>query len=397
METNEIDLNYMNTGSADKTYFARSFVDKFTGERERFAFKILDDNQTEFILRKEAVIGLSFRGKRALKALFYEDSRNIKKLFLQQFDSAQLPVKNLAKQASFNEDEIERLYLFLKSIKEVEFPNNQTYNVKDEDLRKMLLDDNQAKKIILDNLPQLQEALKNNITTSDIINYGYRKSQLEIFRKLLYEDGFFNIHKQDLIAEEKLSSKARDEDLWQSFFEKNTWILGYGLEYMFNTELDDRKLEQITSGANFNEAGKRIDGLLKSQGAINSLCFCELKLSSHSLLKQVQNSYRPESWQISNSLSGAIAQVQRTIQKAIFDIKTKIEIVDKQGDLTGEELYLYNPKGFILIGNQDEFITDGRINQIKYSSFEMFRKNLKNIEILTYDELYQRAKYICEK
>ncbi|MBE8724006.1 Shedu immune nuclease family protein [Flavobacterium hungaricum] len=397
MENNEIDLNYMNTGSVDKTYFARSFEDKFTGQTERFAFKILDDNQTEFILRKEAIIGTSFLGKRALKALFYEDSRNIKKLFLQQFDAVQLPVKNLSKQASFTEDEIERLYLFLKSIKEVEFPNNQTYNIKDDDLRKMLLDDKQAKKLILENLPQLQEALKNNITTRDIINYGYRKAQLEIFKKLLYEDGFFNNHKQALIIEGELSSKAKDEDLWQSFFEKNTWILGYGLEYLFNTELDDKKLEQITSGANFNESGKRIDGLLKSQGAINSLCFCELKLSSHSLLKQVKNSYRPESWQISDSLSGAIAQVQRTIQKAIFDMKTKIEIVDKQGDLTGEELYLYNPKGFILIGNQNEFITEGRINQIKYSSFEMFRKNLKNIEILTFDELYQRAKYICEK
>ena len=58
---------------------------------------------------------------------------------------------------------------------------------------------------------------------------------------------------------------------------------------------------------------------------------------------------------------------------------------------------MYNPKGFILIGNQSEFIKDEKINEIKYSSFEMFRKNLKNIEILTYDELYQRAKFICNK
>jgi len=161
--------------------------------------------------------------------------------------------------------------------------------------------------------------------------------------------------------------------------------------------LDGKKLEQVTSGANFNNSGKRIDGLLKSQGAINSLCFCELKLSTDNLLKQVKTSYRPEAWQISDSLSGAIAQVQRTIQKAIFDIKTKTEITDNQGDLTGEELFMYNPKGFILIGNQNEFINDNKINQVKYSSFEMYRKNLKNIEILTYDELYHRAKYICNK
>jgi hypothetical protein len=65
--------------------------------------------------------------------------------------------------------------------------------------------------------------------------------------------------------------------------------------------------------------------------------------------------------------------------------------------LTGETLYLYNPKAFILIGNLNEFIKDDRINEIKFSSFEMFRKNLKNIDIITYDELYQRAFYICNK
>ncbi|MEP6738252.1 MAG: Shedu anti-phage system protein SduA domain-containing protein [Chryseolinea sp.] len=101
------------------------------------------------------------------------------------------------------------------------------------------------------------------------------------------------------------------------------------------------------------------------------------------------------SWQISDALSGAIAQVQRTIHKAMKDFSTKIEIKDTQDNITGETLYFYNPKAFILIGNLSEFIIDEHINEIKFSSFEVFRKNLRNIEILTYDELYQRAYYIC--
>lgn len=397
MDNNEIEINYVNNGSVDKTYFTRSFEDIYSKKTERFAHKILDFNDNEYILSKEAKIGISYNGKRLLKALFYEDDRRIRKLFLQQFDSADLPVKNVVKQASFTEIEVERLYLFLKSIKEVDFPNNHTFNVKDEELRKMLLDDKQTKKLIIDNFELIQNALENSVTTSDLINYGFRKGQVEIFDNLLYKENYFKEYKQELIEKQILKIDSGDESVWQKFFEKNTWILGYGLEYLFNTELDGKKLEQVTSGANFNSSGKRIDGLLKSQGAINSLCFCELKLSSDNLLKQVKNSYRPESWQISDSLSGAIAQVQRTIQKAIFDIKTKTEIIDNQGDLTGEELYLYNPKGFILIGNQNEFIKDEKINPIKYSSFEMFRKNLKNIEILTYDELFQRAKFICNR
>ena len=235
--------------------------------------------------------------------------------------------------------------------------------------------------------------MKNNVTTKDLINFGYRKKQLEIFDKLLSNTEFFTEFRNKLNFE--FSKDVSEEQVWQNFFEKNTWILGYGLDYIFNSELDSKKLEQVTSGSNFNSGGKRTDAVLKSLGAINSLCFCELKLNSDHSFKQVKTPYRGESWQISDALAGAIAHVQRTVHKAVKDFSAKIEIKDKQDNLTGETLYFYNPKAFILIGNLNEFIFDGRINETKFSSFEMFRKSLKNIEILTYDELYERAFYIC--
>lgn len=397
MENFDIDLGYINNGSLEKSYFSKSFMDKYTKQNERFAHKILDHQENEFLLKDECTLGVNFNGKRKLKAIFLEDTRQFRKLILQQFDDKSQPIKCAPKEASFRGEEIERLYLFLKSIKEVEFPNQDTFKIKDNELKEMLLNDNQTKKLIFDNFDLIQNALENNITTKDLINFGYRKGQLDVFDKLLNEVGYFDIYKQELVSLNELKTGSGNESVWQKFFEKNTWILGYGLDYIFNSELDNKRLEQVTTGANFNSAGKRIDGLLKTQGAINSLCFCELKLSTDDLLKQVKDNYRPEAWQISDSLSGAIAQVQRTIQKAVKELNTKTEIKDKEGFLTGEELYLYNPKGFIVIGKQDEFIKDGKINEVKYSSFEMFRKNLKNIDIITYDELYQRAYYICNK
>lgn len=396
MEGNEIDLNYINNGVLDKTYFPQSFMNKFIKENQRFAYKILDYQENEFLLKDECTLGTNKSGKRQLKALFLEnENRDFDKLIIQNFDSQDKPIKNAPKEASFRGIEIERLYFFLKSIKEVSFSDEKTFNIKDNELKKMLLNDTQLNKLIQDNFDLLQNALQNNITSKDLINFGYRKGQLDIFDKLLNEYGFFETYKQELIELKELKSSSGNEAVWQKFFEKNTWILGYGLDYIFNSELDGKKLEQVTSGSNFNNGGKRIDGLLKSQGAINSLCFCELKLSTDSLLKKVIQDYRSEAWQISNALSGAIAQVQRTIQKALKSIDTKTEIKNKQGDLTGEQVYFYNPKGFILIGKQDEFKNENGINEIKYSSFEMFRKNLKNIDIITYDELYQRAYYIC--
>lgn len=394
-EEQSTDAIYANQRVHGKTYFSESFGFNNSKLLRKFAHKILDYNGSEYLLKGEATLGYSSNNLRQLKALFLQDDRRLEKLIVQQFDMQLNPIKNIQKEASFSGIEVEHLYRFLKSIKEVEFPHNQTFNINDAELAKMLLDKDQSNKLVVDNIEIVQEALSNNVTPKDIINFGYRKAQLEIFDKLLHEAGFFENYRETI--KEEFKTGQGDEAVWQKFFEKNTWILGYGLDYIFNSELDSKKLEQVTSGSTFFENGKRIDALLKSTGAINSLCFCELKLSTDALLKQVNKSYRVESWQISEDLSGAIAQVQRTIQKALVDIKTKTEIKDKQDNLTGETLYLYNPKAFILIGNLKEFIIDDKINEIKFSSFEMFRRNLRNIEILTYDELYQRAYHICHK
>jgi predicted transcriptional regulator len=393
MNDEKKDKYYALQRAIDKTYFSEAFKSPYYKNERRFAHKLLDFEKNEYLLKNEQDIGVSSNGKRQLKALFLQGDRKIEKLIVQQFGTDDIPMKNRLKEASFHGKEVERLYMFLKSIKETDFPNDKTFNIGDSELARMLVNKDQAGRILVDNFEIFQDALKNNVTTKDLINFGYRKKQLEIFEKLLESGEFFEEYKNKL---NKVSGKTtKNEALWQSFFEKNTWILGYGLDYIFNSELDSKKLEQVTSGSTVYSKGKRTDALLKSLGAINSLCFCELKLNTDPLLKQVKKSYRGESWQISDELSGAIAQVQRTIQKAIKDLSSKTQIKDEQDNLTGEDLYLYNPKSFILIGNLNEFISNDRINEMKFSSFEMFRKNLRNIEIITYDELYQRASHIC--
>ncbi|MFC4210969.1 hypothetical protein ACFOWA_07240 [Pedobacter lithocola] len=47
-----------------------------------------------------------------------------------------------------------------------------------------------------------------------------------------------------------------------------------------------------------------------------------------------------------------------------------------------------------MIGSLEEFNTESRINEDKFSSFEMFRQGIHKIEIITFDELFQRASFI---
>ena len=63
------------------------------------------------------------------------------------------------------------------------------------------------------------------------------------------------------------------------------------------------------------------NGELKTTGIIQTLCFGEIKTHRKSILKEVKNPYRLDSWAISDELAGGIAQIQKTIQKSLKNIK----------------------------------------------------------------------------
>ena len=176
------------------------------------------------------------------------------------------------------------------------------------------------------------------------------------------------------------------------FRSKNPWVFGYGLGYLFLSSLDDKKLEQVVQGHSVSSYGKRVDALMKTKGIISNLCFVEIKTHATDLLNSTH--YRTGCWAPSKELAGAISQVQGTVASAIETLSSKISINDDQGNPTGEDIFNYQPKSYLVIGTLQEFVSDHGVNSDKLRSFELLRKNTVNPEIITFDELYERAKFI---
>src|SRR5205085_11940949 len=118
---------------------------------------------------------------------------------------------------------------------------------------------------------------------------------------------------------ERARLNSKPERLWQTFFERNTWIFGYGLSYQFLTSLDQQKLEQVIRGTDVTGRGKGADALMKTRARVNSLCFVEIKTHGTSLVGGPR-AYRADAWPPSDELSGAVAQMQATVQTAIENI-----------------------------------------------------------------------------
>lgn len=236
----------------------------------------------------------------------------------------------------------------------------------------------------------IREAVRNGkLTSSDLVNVGYRKAQLEIFDGLLNDPSAVGAYRA--LHEVK---KPGDEAVWQHFFEANTWIFGYGLNFLFNQPLQGERLEAAVRGHDLAGAGKRPDGVLKTAGVVNSLCLVEIKTPGMYLLET--GHYRQDCWAASRELSGAIAQSQKTVQKTLENVAVSpvLRPADAEGNPTGEAVFSYRPKAFLVAGRLSEFLSDHGVNREKFASFQLLRRNSLEPEIITFDELYDRARFI---
>ncbi|WP_327118767.1 DUF4263 domain-containing protein [Streptomyces sp. NBC_01341] len=239
-------------------------------------------------------------------------------------------------------------------------------------------------------LGAVRTAIGGGLTEEDIRLISNRREQLQRFEQLLTDPDYFQ-------QEEGLATTRGPEAVWQAFFEANQWIFGYGLNLIACESIDDGKLERITTGADiFGGAGKRIDAIMRSKGLISSMLFCEIKTHDTELLAKTP--YRAGVYQASKELGGGVAQVQKTASKAQQHISREFltRIYDDDGTPTGIELSTTRPRQIVVIGSLLEFTHHGAVNPEKINSFELYRTSIQDVEIITFDELYQRACFIVE-
>lgn len=381
-----MDDDYQNPISG-KTYISPSLPAFGNKERRvRIASKILpsEDGYEYAKERDEVVLRKKPDAKTYITAKFFEDSRQTFVLTVQKFVTE--TGQPYGSGFSFVGEEIVRFCEFLSNIQSVDFKNRKKVNISDEELRRIALSSHQATAFLVENQALFAEALKSEVTTEDLVAVGFRKKQLGVYGNLLDDPSYFEELKQ--------RKNCSNEALWQKYFEKNPWVFGYGLGYIFLSGLDDRKLEQVVQGYSVDSFGKRVDALMKTRGIISSLCFVEIK--THTTLLLEGTPYRSGCWAPSKELAGAIAQVQGTVASAVEHLSGKINPSDREGNPTGEEIYNYQPKSYLVIGSMSEFLSNNGVNRDKLRSFELLRRNTFNPEIITFDELYERAKFIVQ-
>lgn len=192
------------------------------------------------------------------------------------------------------------------------------------------------------------------------------------------------------IFQTNLKSNNSNENFWQTFFTENDWIFGYGLNYQFLHLLND---QPDYGGSNFSGKGsQRGDYLMRTAADSHFTVLVEIKTPATPLLSYIKSearqvkSPRNDVWLLSSELLGAISQIQVNCRTWSIDSQR----AENVRPLEKENTFTVEPKGILIIGNTSELLKDESI----VSCFESYRRNTKQPEILTFDELYKRAEFI---
>lgn len=343
-----------------------------------------NDNGLELVLRETPT-------RQQIKVLSFEDSRQIPRVLFQRFNSEGQQIKRERFVLSANE--IRDLLLFLSVIRSPALRLDEGelgLSLTGAAALEVLAEDRESAELLAEMKPVLTEMFRSDVTAPEVIAYARRRSQLERFRMMLGDNAAFAAESSALKAHGRLQG---NEATWQAFFEDNPWIFGTGLAPQFLHAWNPERLEQTVRGASVAAPGKKPDALMRTAGALSALVLVEIKSHQTPL---VQGQYRKGVWPPSDELAASVAQCHTTLDAASAALGRMFTQRDAFGFETGDWAAVCRPRSLLVIGSLSQFLKQGRPNLEQFENFERFRRSLRDPEVITFDELYQRASLALE-
>lgn len=368
-----------------KTYLSKVFQwPGQTAERIRHVRMVFEGSDEQHLGEIEGALCLRVTGeirKTQVTALVTQDAKEVKRLTLQTFKARPGFTQSFVKEEfTFRRGEFDRLLGFLNQIKFVDLANEENFQIEDISKKagpKAVID--ASDRGILDAIRGLsgdQRAgllrnLQGSLTSDEINTLLGRKEGLAEFKQ-------------------QLASRDWSEASWQDFFEREQWVFGYGLDYRIMRHFDR---EMVVGGAGTDNQNKPTVDFLATFTDYTVLV--EIKKPATPIFKRRAGG-RAGTWDFSSEFMSAVSQ--------ILEQKAEWLAFSQQGDHYNKdgterlEARTRSPKAILVIGSRAEFDpVDGvREARVKQDTFELFRRETRSIDIITFDELMDRARFITE-
>jgi hypothetical protein len=164
----------------------------------------------------------------------------------------------------------------------------------------------------------------------------------------------------------------QEESFWQGFFKENSWVLARLFAHPFVLVED----QVFLGGKTITNRGGSLADFLYANQLTGNVLVVEIKTPTTKLLAR---EYRNRVFPISNDLAGAITQALHSRRTLIEQYKTLRE--------EGESWAALSPRCLVLAGS----IRHEKMTPAQKSSFELFRNSLRDLDLVTFDELAEQV------
>lgn len=181
----------------------------------------------------------------------------------------------------------------------------------------------------------------------------------------------------NLIRSWNANQENSKEEFWQGIFSQNP----YTLSQIFSVPVVFIQDKAYVGGQTIDGKGEKFVDFLYASESSRDVILVEIKTPVAKLLGvKYRDLYTP-----SKDLSGSIVQAlnyRREISKNIIHLT----------HASSKKIDVFNPRCVVIIGNAKKELDD----DIKKKSFELYRGGLKDVEIITFDELFRKAVILAE-
>ena len=383
--SDDTEHEYFKLRRAAKTYISKVFsFNERNSERVRQVRMVIEGSDRIHLGEIEGTMCLRLTGntrKTQVSALITQDDKQIKRLTLQTFKSRTGDwIEAVEKdEFTFRGDEFTRLLSFLSQIEFIDLSNEENFQIEDISTKagpKAIID--ASDRGIIDRIKGMTEgqrgavlqALQRSLTVDEINILLGRKQELEEF-------------------EAHVGAADWAEAQWQGFFDRAQWVFGYGLDYRVMRRFG-REMTVGAGGAD-NQNKPVVDFLMSFT---DYTVLVEIKRPDTPIFRGSRGG-RAGTWEFSSEFMSAVSQIiEQKVEWSAF--AQTGEHYDKAGSgrLTARTK---NARSILVIGSRAEFdeTQDARAANVKRDTFELFRRECRSIDIVTFDELLERARFIA--
>lgn len=182
-----------------------------------------------------------------------------------------------------------------------------------------------------------------------------------------------------LLDEYEENQDNDNEAYWQKLFEQHSWVLSQ----VCSQPLVIIRGQAYVGGKNINNRDGNVVDFLYKNGITDNATLIEIKTPVTTLL--APREYRNNTYPPSGELSGATQQL----------LVDRLSLIQEYESLTrnGEPQFrTFSPRSVLVIGNAGQQLTA----RGKRQSFELYRGNLRGVDIITFDELQKKISLVIE-